>query len=244
MAVAAVVAVAGAGCGSLHDSTTSITVFASSSLIKSFTDVGKRFKSANPGTSVEFIFASSSDLAGQLVDGASADVFAPADLPDMATVARAGLVATGPVNFASNKLTIAVASGNPKKITSFADLNRPGLRVAVCAPPGNCSGDLARIEDKAGIQLHGAAEDATTRDVLRNVVTGQADAGVIYTTDAVSAGDNVSVVNFPEAAYAAATYSIALLKDSEEAGLASAFIDLVTGDSGREILREAGFTEP
>lgn len=243
MATAAVLALAAAGCGSNGDATTSITVFASSSLIKAFTDIGKRFKSANPGASVEFIFASSSDLAGQLTDGASADVFAPGDLAAMATVVRAGLVAQAPTNFASNRLAIAVAPGDPQKIVSFADLNRPGLRVAVCAPPGACASDLQRIEDKSGIQLHPESSDSTTRDVLRNVVTGKADAGLIYTTDAVHAGDNISWFNFPESADAAATYSIAMLKNSDQAPLAARFIDLVTGHTGRQILREAGFAQ-
>lgn len=243
MAIGAVLAVAVAGCGS-HTPTTSITVFASASLIKSFTDIGKQFKTDNPGTSVEFIFASSADLASQLTEGANADVFAAGDLPDMATVTRSGLMAGSPVNFASNKLAIAVAPGNPNKITSFADLNRPGLRVAVCARPGACASAMQRIEEKTGIQLHPAAEDTTTMDIVKHVTEGQVDAGVVYTTEALNAGDNISWFNFPESSDAANVYSIGLMKDSDQAQLATKFINLVTGDTGRAILRSAGFAEP
>ncbi len=240
----AVLAVALAGCSSHSRPITSITVFASSSLIKSFSDIGKQFKADNPGTSVEFIFASSSDLAAQLTQGADADVFAAGYLPNMATVTRAGLVAGDPVNFASNKLAIAVAPGNPQKITSFSDLTRPGLRVAVCARPGVCASEVQRLEDKTGIQLHPTAEDATTTDIVKNVTDGQVDAGIVYTTDALDAGDNISWFNFPESADSANTYSIALMRDSDQTQLATKFIKLVTGDTGRKILGNDGFAEP
>jgi molybdate transport system substrate-binding protein len=239
-----VVFVALAGCSSRGQPTTSITVFASSSLIKTFSEIGKQFKSDNPGTSVEFIFAGSSDLATQLTDGASADVFAAGDLPNMGRVTHAGLVAGNPVNFASNKLAIAVAPGNPKKVMSFADLTRPGLRVGVCARPGACASDVQGIEDKTGIALHPTAEESTPMDVVKDVTDGQVDAGIVYTTDALNAGDNIAWFDIPEAADAANTYSIALMKNSQQAQLAAKFIKLVTGDTGRTILGRAGFTEP
>ncbi|HUO38374.1 MAG TPA: extracellular solute-binding protein, partial [Mycobacterium sp.] len=117
-------------------------------------------------------------------------------------------------------------------------------RVEVCAPPGFCASDLRHIEDKAGVQLPAATAVATTRDVLNDVVTGKADAGLVYTTDALDAGDNISWFEFPEAADAGATYSIALLKQSDQVQSASMFIELVTGNSGQQILRQAGFTKP
>lgn len=243
-ASAAIVVVAVAGCSSHSEATTSITVFASSSLIKTFSDIGKQFKADNPGTSVEFIFASSGELASQLADGASADVFAAGDLPNMATVTRAGLVSGQPVNFASNKLAIAVAAGNPQKIASFADLNRPGLRVAVCKGPGACAADMQRIEDMSGIRLHPVVEDSTTTDIVKNVTDGRVDAGIVYTTDALDAGDNISWFHFPEAADAHITYSIALLKDSDQAPLAAKFINLVAGNTGRKIFSSDGFAAP
>ena len=112
-----------------------IMVFAAASLKQTFTDIGEQFKTDNPGSSVEFSFAGSSDLVTQLTQGAQADVFASADTNNMDKAAKAGLLAGDPVNFASNTLTIAVAPGNPKKIGSFKDLTQQGLNVVVCAPP-------------------------------------------------------------------------------------------------------------
>src|SRR5215217_7873076 len=111
-----------AGCGSKSESPSAgggqLIVFAAASLKGTFTDIGKQFQNDNPGASVEFSFAGSSDLATQLVQGAQADVFASADTKSMDKAAQAGLLAANPVNFASNTLTIAVAPGNPKKITT------------------------------------------------------------------------------------------------------------------------------
>jgi molybdate transport system substrate-binding protein len=244
IATGAVFVAAVVGCGTHDDTSTSITVFASSSLIAAFTDIGKRFKDENPGASVEFIFASSSDLAWQLTEGTGADVFAAGDSANMATVAEAGLLAERPVSFATNSLAIAVAPGNPKNIATFDDLNRPGLRVAVCGGPGTCASNTQRIEDSTRIRLRFASEESSPAEVLTKVTSGQADAGLVYTTDAINAGDNISWVRFPEADDAANTLSIARLQDSEHPYLAARFIDLVTGSLGKKILNQAGFAEP
>jgi molybdate transport system substrate-binding protein len=242
---AGVVLVAGvAGCSEPTNTTTSVTVFASSSLIKPFTEIGRRFKDENPGTSVEFIFANSSELAAELMQGASADVFASGDGANMATVAQDGLVAAAPVEFASNSLVIAVAPGNPHRIASFADLNRPGLRVAVCAPPGGCAFDTQSIEGATGVQLRPVTAESSPADVVAEVTAGKADAAVVYTTAALGAGDNISWFRFPEAADATTGLFIAPLGDSEEPDAATKFIDLVTDDTGKSILSRAGFGEP
>ena len=128
------------GCSSSGDEskTESITVFAAASLKKTFTEIGEQFKTDNPGSSVEFNFAGSSDLVIQLAQGASADVFASADNNNMVKAEQAELVAADPVNFASNTLTIVTAPGNPKQVASFADLNKPGVTVVVCAREVPC----------------------------------------------------------------------------------------------------------
>src|SRR4051812_14660000 len=105
----------------------SIVGVAAAGLEPAFTKNGQQFKRANPASGVEFEFGGSSDLASQLTQGATADVFASADTAQMDTVTKAGLVAGSPVNFASNTLVIVTAPGNPKKIGSFADLATPGL---------------------------------------------------------------------------------------------------------------------
>jgi molybdate transport system substrate-binding protein len=240
-AAAVAVLVVLAGCGSPPAATTSITVFASPSLIGPFGDIGKSFRAQNPTASVEFLFADSQGLAEQLVAGAHADVFASADSINMRTVVDADQLSWGPETFASNTLVVATAPGNPKKIASFADLNRPGLTVAVCAPPGNCAADTRRLEDSTGVYLQPTKAQPSDNGVLSMVSNGQADAGVVYLTSAFSAGDKVTSVRIPQAVDAIKTYTIGLPKSSEQAVLAKRFIDLVIDDVGQGILARAGF---
>jgi molybdate transport system substrate-binding protein len=223
---------------------TRITVFAAASLKKTFTDIGEQFKTENPGFSVEFSFAGSSDLVTQLTQGAEADVFASADTKNMDKAAQAGLLAGDPVNFASNTLIIAVAPGNPKKIASFKDLTRQGLNVVVCAPQVPCGSATQKVEQATGVTLKPVSEESSVSDVLNKVTSGQADAGLVYVTDAKGAGDKVAVVAFPEAVGAVNTYPIAVLKDSKNPELARKFVDLVTGESGQKVLSAAGFGKP
>jgi molybdate transport system substrate-binding protein len=242
------------GCGSsdkapASSSTTAsagakIIVFAAASLKKTFTDIGEQFKTDNPGGSVEFSFAGSSDLVTQLTQGAPADVFASADTKNMDKAAQAGLLAGDPVNFASNTLTIAVAPGNPKKIASFKDLTQQGLNVVVCAPQVPCGSATQKVEQATGVTLYPVSEESSVTDVLNKVTTGEADAGIVYVTDAIGAGDKVAAVAFPEAAGAVNTYPIAALKGSKNPELARKFVDLVTGEAGQKVLNAAGFAKP
>lgn len=221
-----------------------LVVFAAASLKTTFTEIGDQFRTDNPGASIEFTFAGSSDLVTQLAQGATADVFASADTKNMDKAVQAGLLAGEPVNFASNTLVIAVPPGNPKSVASFADLDRPGQAVVVCAPQVPCGSATERVETATGVRLDPVSEESSVTDVLNKVTSGQADAGVVYVTDALAAGDKVTTVRFPEAAEAVNTYPIALLKDAPEAGLGQAFVDLVVGETGRKVLREAGFGTP
>jgi molybdate transport system substrate-binding protein len=221
------------GCGSSEQSIATITVFAAASLKQTFTDIGEQLKAENPGASVEFSFAGSSDLVTQLTQGAHADVFASADTTNMDKAAQAGLLAGNPVNFASNRLTIAVAPGNPKRIAAFKDLAQQGLNVVV-----------QKVEEATGVTLDPVSEESSVSDVLNKVTTGQADVGLVYVTDAKGAGDKVAEVPFPEAAGATNTYPIAVLKGSKNADLARRFVDLVTAESGQKVLSAAGFAKP
>jgi molybdate transport system substrate-binding protein len=235
------------GCGSPEKPAAEnqkIMVFAAASLKKTFTDLGEQFKTENPGASVEFSFAGSSDLVTQLTQGAQADVFASADTKNMDKAAQAGLLAGDPVNFASNTLTIAVAPGNPKKIASFKDLTEQGLNVVVCAPQVPCGAATKKVEQATGVTLSPVSEESSVSDVLNKVTTGQADAGLVYVTDAKGAGDQVAAVSFPEAADAVNTYPIAVLKESKNPELARKFVGLVTGESGQKVLDAAGFAKP
>lgn len=239
------------GCGSSTEPSSSSTpaptnlvVFAAASLKQSFTQLGEQFKTANPGSSVEFSFAGSSDLVTQLTQGAKADVFASADTKNMDKAKDAGLLAGDPVNFATNTLTIAVAPGNPKGIKSFQELTKDGLNVVVCAPQVPCGSATEKVEKATGVELKPVSEESSVTDVLNKVTTGEADAGVVYVTDVTGAGDKVTGVEFPESKDAVNTYPIASLKDSANAELAKKFVEYVTGEAGQKVLDQAGFGKP
>jgi molybdate transport system substrate-binding protein len=246
MAAGILLVVTASGCSSQsHPApTTSITVYASSAMIKSLTAIGKQFEAENSGTSVEFIFAGSSDLSAELADGNGADVFVSGDHDNMAAVANAGLIDSTPVPIAANSLVIVTAPGNRDHLTSLADLARPGVRAAVCGGPGACGSAIRQLEDRSGVRLNPLNIDMTDSDVIKDVATGKVDVGLAFKTDALNAGDNISWSAFPEAADATVTSWIAPLKDSDQAELAKKFVQDVTGAAGRKILTDAGFTEP
>jgi molybdate transport system substrate-binding protein len=221
-----------------------LVVFAAASLKTAFTRIGEQFKTENPGTATEFDYAGSSELATQLTQGATADVFASADTAQMGTVARAGLLAGDPRDFASNTMVIVTGPGNPKKVGSFADLARPGLSVVICQKPVPCGAAAQRVQDRAGVHLNPVSEEPSVTDALNKVTSGQADAALVYVTDAAAAGDKVATVNFPEAAGAVNVYPIGVLKRTRQPALAQKFVDLMTSDAGQKILAQSGFAKP
>lgn len=233
-----------AGCSPPAAPGSGLTVFAAASLKKTFTELGARFEKDHPGTKVTFNFAGSSDLVAQLTQGAPADVFAAADTGNMAKAVDADIVAGPPVDFATNTLTIVTTPGNPKGITSFADLAAPGTQLVVCAPQVPCGAAAAKIEKATGVELSPVSEESAVTDVLGKIITGQADAGLVYVTDAAAARDQVAAIAFPEAGDAVNTYPITVLKDAADPTAAQQFVDLVRSADGREILSAAGFAAP
>jgi len=221
-----------------------VTVFAAASLTTTFTELGRSFEAAHPGTTVSFSFAGSSDLVGQIIEGAPADVFASADEANMMKATKAGVTQGDPVDFATNVLAIAVPPGNPAKIRSFADLARPGVKTVVCAPQVPCGAATAKVEAAAGVTLTPVSQESAVTDVLGKVSSGEADAGIVYVTDVKGAGDTVQSVPFPEAASVVNTYPIVAVKGAKAAALAKAFVSFVTGPQGRKVLSAAGFGKP
>lgn len=218
-----------------------LVVFAAASLKQSFTQLGDAFTTAHPGVAVDFTFAGSADLLAQMNGGAPADVFASADSATMDRAVADGVVAESAA-FATNALTIAVVPGNPTGIENFADLTR--VSVVACAPQVPCGAALARIEADTGVELTPVSEETSVTDVLGKVLTGQADAGLVYETDARAAAGRVDAVRFPQAAGAVNSYRIALTRDAADRDAARRFIGLVTGPPGRDVLARAGFGLP
>jgi molybdate transport system substrate-binding protein len=218
-----------------------LTVYAAASLTESFNALGKQFESAHPGVTVKFDFEGSSALVQKLDNGAKADVFASADQANMDKATQGGVIDGRPTVFATNKLTIAVAKGNPKGIKSFSDLAKSGLTVVVCAQQVPCGSATQKVEKNTGVTLKPASEEQDVKQVLAKVQSGDADAGLVYVTDATSAAGKVDKVDFPDAAGAINNYPIAVVKDAPQAALAKEFTDFVLGAPGKDELTKIGF---
>lgn len=249
LAAGAVVGLALAGCSSAAPAvaptglTGELTVFAAASLQGAFDAVAAELAEQNPGVTVNPVtYDGSSTLATQLVDGASADVFASADLATMRTVTDEGLADGAPTVFTTNSLEIVVAPGNPLGIDSLADLaalSTSGGKVVLCAAQVPC-GAAARTV-LAGLTLVPVSEEQNVKAVLTKVQTGDADAGLVYRTDVLAAGDTVEGVELPEAAAAVNEYPVVVLEDTAPA---RAFVDLLLSAEGQQILTDLGFTAP
>jgi len=223
---------------------TTITVFAAASLKSSFTEIGRVFEAENEGVTVAVSFAGSSDLVAQIQQGAPADVFASADTANMDKATADDLVEGTPADFATNTLEIATPPDNPAGIDSLDDLADPDATVVLCAAEVPCGAAAAGVEAAAGIDIKPVSEEQSVTDVLNKVVSGEADAGLVYVTDVKAAGDTVLGVTFPESSEVVNTYPIAALSGSEHLDVARAFADFVTGTEGQAILQAAGFAKP
>jgi molybdate transport system substrate-binding protein len=221
-----------------------ITVFAGSSLTDAFKKAGDQLKVKNPGTDFVFNFGSSSTLATQIINLAPADVFASADDVNMQKIVDAKLNDGTPSFFVGNRLQIAVAAGNPKQITSLADLAKPGLIVVLAAPTVPAGRYASDALQKAGVTVKPASQEVDVRAVLNKVILGEADAGIVYVTDVRSAGAKVVGVDIPEQHQVIARYPIAVVKDSKNPRLARAYVDYLLSDEGQRMLAEFGFSRP
>lgn len=223
----------------------SITVSAATSLKAAFTEIGDGFEKANPGVDVTFNFDASSALATQILEGAPADVFASADETNMAKLTAAKLVSGEPEVFARNELVIVTKPGNPESIATLADLADAGV-ISLCGAEVPCGKYAKEALDKAGVTID---ESKVTRGqnvgaTLTAVAQGDAVAGVVYTTDATSAGDTVEAVKIPAEANVIATYPAGTLASSGNATVAKAFVAYVLGADGQAVLSKLGFLPP
>jgi molybdate transport system substrate-binding protein len=220
--------------------TGTITVLAAASLTGTFTAIGKDFEAANPGTTVRFSFAGSAQLATQITAGAPADVFAAASPATMKTVVDAGDTLGTPLVFVKNQLVIVVPKGNPKKIAGIADVAKPGVKVALCAEQVPCGAAATKAIAAAGLALTPVTLEQDVKQALSKVTLGEADAALVYRTDARAAAA-VDGVEFPESAQAVNDYPVAVLKNAPNVGVASAFVEYVLSDEAGAVLTGAGF---
>ena len=221
-----------------------VTVFAGSSLVGAFARIGDEMEKKNPDAHFTFNFGSSSTLATQITNGAPADVFASADEANMQKIVDADLTEGSAQIFASNRLEIAVAAGNPKKIGGLADLARPDVILVLAAPTVPAGKYALDALAKAGVDAKPASQEVDVRAVLNKVALGEADAGIIYVTDVKSAAGRVTGVDIPEQHQVVARYPVAVVKDSRNAPLAHRFVDYLVSPAGQSVLAEFGFSKP
>lgn len=228
-----------AGCGT-DETQGTVTVFAAASLTDAFGELAEAFEGENPGVTVEFNFGGSSSLREQILGGAPADVFASANLSNMEQVVEAG-EASDPVPFVENRLQIAVPAGNPAGVTGLADFARGELLLGLCAAEVPCGQFAREALDAAGVAPAIDTDEPDVRSLLTKVEAGELDAGIVYATDVLAAGDAVAGIDIPAEDNVVASYPITRLAGGDDPELADAFIDFVRSDAGQAILASYGF---
>lgn len=221
-----------------------LTVFAAASLTDVYEDINAEFEKAHPGVKVVMTNGGSNDLVTQISQGAPADVLATADTKNMDKAVEQRLIAGDPTPFATNELTIAVQPGNPKGIDSLGDLSNTDVQVVECAAEVPCGTVTDKVYEKAGVQVTPVSEENSVTDVLGKVTSGNADAGLVYTTDVKRSGGKAEAVAIPEAAEFTSTYPIAVVKDSKNADLAQQYVSYMIDAAAQKDLQDAGFGAP
>jgi molybdate transport system substrate-binding protein len=221
-----------------------VVVFAASSLTDALTEVGQAFHVAYPLATVTFNFAGSGDLVTQIGEGAPADVFVAADDASVARLIDAGDAKGKPVVLAHNTMEIIVEHGNPRSIAGLDDLAKPDLLVVLCAETVPCGAGAAKVLAKAGVSVTARSLEDKVKGVVTKVITGEADAGIVFVTDVLAAGDRADGVAIPGEFNVANSYSAVVTKDAASPVTAQAFIDFAAGDAAQAILAKYGFLAP
>ena len=227
--------------GGAGKATGKVTVLAAASLQGAFEEIEKTVEKDNPGLDVTFDFQGSQDLVSSLAGGNSADVLATANNSTMKTAAEQKLVGSQ-TEFATNVLTLIVPKGNPKRITGL-DSSLDGANLVICAPEVPCGEATQKLAQAQGITLNPVSEEQKVTDVRGKVESGEADAGIVYTTDAAAAKDKADKIDIPDGGVVN-HYPIAQTAKPENPAGAQVFIDAVTGKTGQEILAKYGFGKP
>jgi molybdate transport system substrate-binding protein len=230
-------------CGGDGDDQT-LTVLAASSLTETFDRLAQDFEDEHPGVDVNLVLGSSTTLAEQAADGAPGQVLATADERSMRLAED--VLADPPAFFVSNRLVLVAPPDNPAGIGALGDLDAADVDYVRCAETAPCGAVAAALLADAGITAPPASEEVDVKSVLARVVQGEADAGLVYRTDAVAAGDAVTEVATDDLddygpAYAT-NYAIAPVvgADGDLAELAAEFVTLVRSSRARTVFDDAG----
>lgn len=232
-----------------------LTVFAAASLTDAFNEIADTIMEQHPGVQIIIETGGSQSLVTQLEEGAQSDVLATANTSTMDRAVASGLIHGTPVLFTSNRLVIVTPPGNPAGIESIDDLGNEGVRLVVANPEvpaghyaaaafcayASTDSSAARFVDTVNSNI--VSEETDVRFVLTKVQLGEADAGVVYASDATASeisGVGLNVIEFPEGLPINAGYPIASVEGGDNR-MANAFIAFVMSDDGQAILRQYGF---
>ncbi len=235
---------------------TVLTVFAAASLTGAFQEMGAAFQAANPDAQVAFNFAGSQELRTAVEQGAKADVFASADAANIDRLGSLGLTRGQAQVFATNRLAVVVPRDNPAGIKELRDLARSNVKLDVADPSVPVGGYTLQALDKISADAtYGAdfksrvlarvvSKENNVKQVVSKVALGEADAGIVYATDAQAAGDKVEALDIPDPFNVVAVYPIVAIKESAQPALAGRFIAFVLSAQGQAILHKYGFAGP
>ncbi len=222
--------------------TGTLQIYAAASLKGAFDDMIATFANDNPELEIlPPVYDGSSTLATQIIEGAPADVFASADEANMEKITAEKLENSAPTIFATNDITVAVESGNPKNIGSLKDLEDPSVSVITCAPEVPCGAATQRLFDAEDITVSPVSEEQNVTAVATKIAAGEADAGLIYLTDVKASDGALEAIDTPVDSEITNYYPISALKASSNQAAADAFVTFVLSDKGQEILKEYGF---
>lgn len=219
-----------------------VTIFAAKSLTTAFTELGKEFEKQNKGTKVTFSFDGSQNLVDQIHQGSPADALFTADQKNMDKADKNGDVEANK-SYATNTLVMVVPKGNPAGVKEFSTNALKDKKLVICAVGVPCGNATKEVADMAGVKFTPVSEEQNVGDTLAKVETGEADAGIVYRTDAM-ASDKVEAMDMPHADMVVNDYRVALTKSAKNKDGGKAFVDYILSDAGQKILKKYGFTAP
>jgi len=236
VATSAVLVWVASGCGSAPDDT--VTILAASSLADVMPQVIAVAERERPDEAFEVSYAASSQIVQQLNAGIDADAAVLAGQGPLASL-DPSVAAGTPAVVATNTLAIALADGNPGRVTSLADLGNTDITLVLCAEQVPCGAAAAQMFHQTGINPTIASLEPDVRATLSKVVSGEADAGVVYVTDLV--GQSVGHLDVRAEDQVVTTYPALSIDDSRSG---ADFVDLLSSDTAQKVLRDAGFGAP
>jgi molybdate transport system substrate-binding protein len=233
-----------------------LVVLAAASLTDAFTEMGEDFprQPGNAGIKLTYSFGASSQLRVQLEQGAPGDLFASADTVQMDNAVKANTIQGTPTTFARNRLVVIVPRANPAGITTLADLARPGIKLVTTTPDvpvGNYTRQM--LEKLAADPQHGAgfdqrvrgnvvSEEANVRQVVTKVQLGEADVGVVYSSDVTpQSAPALTTLEIPDTFNVIALYPAAVARAAKAPATAARFVQYLISPPGQAILKKYNF---